>query len=513
MRRVVLPRVGTVAAWRREARALARAGVAPEDLVWSVGEAAPDLFADAAGDGGAGAGDAPVAGMSDGLFAAGDGAAGAASATATPSSDPSRELRLPKAAIATIEAALCHSDPERFARAYRLVLALSAGRAAWGDRSDRDVRWALEAARSVGRDVHKMHAFVRFRELPARGPRRAFAAWFEPEHPCLERGAPFFAKRFGDMDWVIATPHLTARFENGRLSFEETGETRPPPEDATEDLWRTYYASIFNPARLMVKAMCAEMPKKYWKNLPEAELIPGLVAGAEARVRAMAEAAPAAAPDRRALALRDHAARVLAKPAPEGPVATLAQEVGACARCGLCRHATQAVPGEGPVGAPLMIVGEQPGDREDLAGRPFVGPAGAVFDRSLARAGVERSAAFVTNAVKHFKFTPRGRRRIHQRPDAGEVEACRWWLDLERQLVRPRVVLAMGATAAEALTGQGGALSRRRGRVETLADGTELLVTWHPSYVLRLRERDAQARAEAEIAGDLALARQLSEQG
>ena len=480
MREVVLPRVGTVAAWRREARALAQDGVPAEAVLWSRGEGAQDLFAGAE----------PVAVPRE-----------------------ARRLSLPKAAIQTIETALCHSDPERFARAYRLILRLSAREVMWGDRADRDVRTLLEHAKAVGRDIHKMHAFVRFREVEGEGERRAFAAWFEHDHPCLERGAPFFAKRFGDMDWVIATPDLTARFTDGTLRFEETKAPERPPEDATEELWRTYYASIFNPARVMVKAMCAEMPRKYWKNLPEAELIPSLIDGAEARVRAMAEAQPAMVPDRRALALRDHAARVLAKPGADGPVAALAADLQGCTRCDLCRHATQVVPGEGPQEAALMIVGEQPGDHEDLKGRPFVGPAGQVFDRAATLAGVERSAAFVTNAVKHFKFSARGRRRIHQRPDAGEVEACRWWLDLERELVKPRVILAMGATAAEALTGSGKNIARRRGCAELLEDGTEMLLTWHPSYILRLQDKAAQARAEAELVSDLALARSLSEAG
>ena len=142
-----------------------------------------------------------------------------------------------------------------------------------------------------------------------------------------------------------------------------------------------------------------------------------------------------------------------------------------------------------------------------------MGPAGQVFDRAAAAAGVERSAAFVTNAVKHFKFQARGRRRIHQRPGAGEIEACRWWLDLERRLVRPQVILAMGATAAEALTGSGTGIARRRGHVETLEDGTPLLVTWHPSYILRLPDPAARARAEAELVADLTIVRQMSEAG
>ena len=140
-----------------------------------------------------------------------------------------------------------------------------------------------------------------------------------------------------------------------------------------------------------------------------------------------------------------------------GSLEALKAEASACTRCPLHRDATQVVVGEGPRDAPLMVVGEQPGDQEDLAGRTFVGPAGQLFDRLAEDAGLDRDRAFVTNAVKHFKFTPRGKRRIHQRPDAGEVQACRWWLDLERELIRPKLILAMGATAALSLTGNAGA--------------------------------------------------------
>jgi DNA polymerase len=142
-----------------------------------------------------------------------------------------------------------------------------------------------------------------------------------------------------------------------------------------------------------------------------------------------------------------------------------------------------------------MFVGEQPGDQEDLAGRPFVGPAGQVFDAALAAAGIERGDVYVTNAVKHFKFEPRGKRRIHQKPNAGEISACRFWLDLERAFVRPQLIVAMGATAVASLVGRGGSITRLRGRPHTLEDGTALWVTVHPSYLLRMPDR-AQAAIE-----------------
>jgi uracil-DNA glycosylase len=168
---------------------------------------------------------------------------------------------------------------------------------------------------------------------------------------------------------------------------------------------------------------------------------------------------------------------------------TLHEAEASCTRCELFRNATQVVPGEGPTEAKLMMVGEQPGDQEDLAGRPFVGPAGRVLDRALAGAGIDRKTVFVTNAVKHFKFEPRGKRRLHKKPNAYEIERCRWWNELERAIVKPALVVALGATAARSLLGRTVSISKVRGEVLTLND-MRLLVTVHPSYLLRIEDED-----------------------
>ena len=168
-------------------------------------------------------------------------------------------------------------------------------------------------------------------------------------------------------------------------------------------------------------------------------------------------------------------------------------EAMGCTRCDLYRCGTQTVFGEGPLDARILFVGEQPGDQEDLAGRPFVGPAGQLFDRALADAGVDRAATYVTNAVKHFKFERRGKRRIHQKPDGGEIAACRWWIEQERALIRPPVTVALGATAARSLFGKVVTISALRGRPHEAADGGETWVTVHPSFLLRVRDdREAE---------------------
>lgn len=173
----------------------------------------------------------------------------------------------------------------------------------------------------------------------------------------------------------------------------------------------------------------------------------------------------------------------------------LFDEARHCRRCNLYKYATQTVFGEGPLNAPIMFVGEQPGDQEDIAGRPFVGPSGALFDAALEAAGIDRSAVYVTNAVKHFKFEARGKRRIHNKPDGGEIEACRWWIDHERELIRPQVTVALGATAARSLLDKTVTISRVRGVPIRATDGSEVWVTVHPSFLLRIPE-EARKREE-----------------
>lgn len=197
-------------------------------------------------------------------------------------------------------------------------------------------------------------------------------------------------------------------------------------------------------------------------------------------------------------------------PAPRS-LAEARRLAAACTRCDLYRNATQTVFGEGPISARLMLVGEQPGDKEDLAGRPFVGPAGLVLDRALAAAGIERNSVFLTNGVKHFKNEPRGKKRLHRRPDPGEIDICRWWLDLERKFVRPAVIVALGATALRSVTGRAATVSSFRRRPSRLPDGTTLIATIHPSYLLRMPDRSAADVEFGRLVADLRLAARIAE--
>lgn len=420
------------------------------------------------------------------------------------------EVSVPAAFVDLAREVILHRSADRFDLLYRLLWRLRDEPDLIRVISDRDVAEAMERAKNVSRASHKMKAFVRFRQVEdAQG--EAWVAWFEPPHRVLEKTAPFFQRRFTTMRWSILTPDGSAFWDGERLAFGPPAtRDMAPAEDEVEEFWKTYYASTFNPARLKLKAMKGEMAKGYWKNLPEAALIPELVAASSVRTEVMVTA-PVPEPNARfarAVAPDLHAGRPDTDAVPDS-LAEVERGVQACRRCPLYRDATQGVCGQGPKGARLMIVGEQPGDHEDLAGRPFVGPAGRVLDEALEEAEIDRADVYVTNAVKHFKHEPQGKRRLHKTPNAGEVQACRWWLDAERRLIRPRLVLALGATAGLAVLGRKPAVTKERGRLLTLEDGSAGMVTVHPSYLLRLPDAVSKAEARRGFVDDLIAASRL----
>lgn len=410
--------------------------------------------------------------------------------------------RVPAGFLSLAEAVLCHRDPQRHGLLYRLLWRIGEGETGLLERAtDPDVHRARDLEKSVRRDSHKMKAFVRFREIT--GEQDAFVAWFEPEHYILDRVAPFFARRFTGMRWAILTPYRSARWDGHALAFGEGGHRHDAPaDDAQEALWRTYYANIFNPARLNPRMMRQEMPQKYWKLLPESQLLPDLIRGAGARVQQMAERPPEA--PRRKIP----AAAVPAPAPPMEPGTTslpaLKHALSQCRRCPLWQPATQAVAGEGTEQARIMIVGEQPGDEEDLTGRPFVGPAGKLFMRALDTLGIDRRQLYITNAVKHFRFEQRGKRRLHRNPEAAHVDACHAWLEQEIAILRPEAIVCLGATAARAVFGTRFRLRQQRGQWHVLADGLRAFATYHPSAVLR-RHGDDNDASYALFERDLAL--------
>jgi DNA polymerase len=453
--------------WRTAARALALNNVAPAEVTWRVASNEPELFQP--------------------------------SELAPPIESPHGTFNVPAKFVELAQSAMLHRDPQRFAILYRLLWRLRGNHELLDVATDPDVAQVAAMAKAVRRDEHKMHAFVRFREI-GRDPKSRYVGWFEPEHHIVELAAPFFARRFADMAWSILTPDVCAHWDGHAVSFTPgVSKSDAPSEDRLEETWRSYYASIFNPARLKVKAMQAEMPKKYWRNLPEASLIKPLIAGA-GRATGDMIARGATEPHKsqrrpEPMKRKDSAAN--------DSIEALREEARGCRACHLWKNATQTVFGEGPQHAQVMLVGEQPGDKEDLAGKPFVGPAGQMLDRALQEAGVNRDKVYVTNAVKHFKFVPRGKIRLHQKPNTQEIKACRPWYERELKSIKPDLVVAMGATAAQSVLGKITPINKSRGRMIDLEDGTKALVTVHPSYLLRLPDEATRAREYERFVDDL----------
>ena len=419
-------------------------------------------------------------------------------------------LRVPPRFLDLADLVCRHSEPTRYDLLYAALLRLRETPRFLEIASDPLVRRLEDMERAVRRDRHKMTAFVRFREIDAPEGTR-FVAWFEPSHYIEELTAPFFVDRFASMQFAILTPRTSILWD-GALRFGPGARREDaPPLDDFAGAWDVYYRSIFNPARLMKRAMLKEMPKKYWANLPETRHIPAMSSGAQLRETQMVAALPAAI-EPGAIKIAERFAEARKAVAPLDAYGTLVREAKACRLCSLADCATQTVFGEGPMQARAIFVGEQPGDQEDLQGRPFVGPAGVLLRSALREAGFSEGECYLTNAVKHFKFVPRGKRRIHKTPGAREIDHCRWWLERELALVESPLVVTLGASALRAVAGPTARLSDMRGRPIALGART-LLPTIHPAYLLRLPDptaKDAETRA---FASDLKQAAFLAKGG
>lgn len=466
--------------WREHARALCLKGVEPHYVEWRTPSEGKSLF---------------DRDMSDDRL--------------LPRLMPFPSVRVPKAFLELGRRVSCHVDRSRFHRLYRLLWRLQTTKHLLDNVMDDDVAWLNACEKNIRRDIHKMHAFVRFRkagETP--DGRECFAAWFEPSYRIVELATPFFQRRFANMNWVIVTPEASAHWDGEALTFGPGGSKDDvPSEDSLEDGWKTYFRSIFNPSRVKISAMTSEMPKKYWKNLPEAALIPELLQSAEKRSREMvANSVTEEHPLAARLDARKSSVAISQDEEGARTLEDLSQLAAGCEKCPLYQDASQTVFGEGRADARLMIVGEQPGDQEDIAGAPFVGPAGQLLDECLSAADIARDEAYVTNAVKHFKFELRGKRRIHQSPRVSEIDHCRWWLNEERRLVQPDLIIALGASAARSVLGRSVRIADVRGEILSTGDGARVLVTVHPSFLLRLQDRQAQQREVARFVEDLRLA-------
>ncbi len=496
MRTVRLEHATDLAGFRHAARTLVQAGIQPTEVHWAVAASLPTRTGDAPG--GPDAGGTPgFCGGTD-LFDTGAAQPGAQGLldglVALTALHPAPAV--PRSFIADCERLVLHRDPGRFALMYRLLWRHAHEPGLRHDALDLDQQLARHMVHAVSRDMHKMRAFVRFREVQEEGGGTLHVAWFEPDHHIVEANAGFFARRFAGMQWAILTPQCSLHWNGSQLDVGPGARrSDAPPPDAGEALWLTYYRHIFNPARLKLDMMRKEMPRRYWHNLPEAQLIGEMAQTALQRSRDMVAAVPST-PRRRIVPLVQAASARGTVP-PEstgtGPIDALHDlyaRAQVCRACAIGACATQAVPGVGPLGVQRMVVGEQPGDHEDLRGQPFVGPAGQLLDQALTQLAWRRDALYLTNAVKHFKYEPRGKIRLHQRPTVAEMQACRPFLDEEIALVKPRTLIALGATAAHALLGRAVKLEEVRGQWHEGIHGLPVLVAWHPSALLRAPPND-----------------------
>ncbi|HET7883157.1 MAG TPA: UdgX family uracil-DNA binding protein, partial [Acetobacteraceae bacterium] len=355
-------------------------------------------------------------------------------------------------------------EPRRFDLLYRLVWHANAG-----DKPPEEAMGRAQGlAYAVRAETHKMRTLLRYLPVEAGGQTR-YIGWYEPAHFVVEANAQLIARRFPTLAFSILTPEGCAHWDTEELRYSQGVSRSTIKDDAGLTSWWASHG-----ARL-------EQQARTGTAIPEAEQL---------------DEAPRA-PDTPALGpvvLPLHA---------DPPLQDAMHEASDCRRCHLYAPATQTVFGEGPAHAKALFVGEQPGDQEDVIGRPFVGPAGQVMDRAMEEAGIDRRTVYITNAVKHFKFEPRGKRRIHKTPETPEIQACRFWLDVELVRLQPKLVVAMGGTAARAVLGRPVTITRERGRPVEMPDGRAAFVTVHPSFILRVPDEEAREREYRALVADL----------
>ncbi|MEO8270855.1 MAG: UdgX family uracil-DNA binding protein [Aureliella sp.] len=436
--------------WRLAARRLLERRVSPGDIQWTDETAQPSLFE---------------------------------TGRSTKAAQGTSTFSVPKVFVEIAKNVCCHRDSRRWALLYRtLWRLLHDERHLLAITTDDDVYALTQMQKAVTRDVHKMKAFVRFRKVVTASSEDSYIAWHRPDHNIVKIAATFFARRFKGMNWSILTPDESVFWDQHSLQYGPgVPASEAPDGDELEELWKTYYASIFNPARVKVAMMKREMPVRHWPTLPEASLIQELLERAPERVESMTQK-------------YEGFAETAMNYMPEHlDLESLREASAGCKACNLFQCASRTVFGEGASAARIVLVGEQPGDREDIEGRPFVGPAGRLLNDALKLAGIERSETYVTNVVKHFKFVEnpnsRGKQRLHKKPNSREIFACRPWLEAELAIIRPEVVVCLGATPAQALFGRDFRITQYRGKVLATDWCPRTLATWHPAAILRMPDQ------------------------
>jgi uracil-DNA glycosylase len=443
--------------WQKNARELLKKNISPRDVIWIEESGQQPLFGGASG-----------------------GAVTAVKHKPQPSdSGASSSFKVPKRFVELARRVAAFRDLKKWDLLYSVLWRIAyENHHLLKIETDDEVIQLLRMEDAVSRDVHHVHAFVRFKKvLDAEGER--YVAWYKPDHKSIRLAARFFAERFASMRWSILTPDGSAHWDGKTLRYAEGVDTPPANEDELEKLWSRYYATTFNPARTNLKMMRSEMPQRFWNNMPELANLGQVLAKAPGRVEEM-------------IAVQRKTPGSGAFVPPHADMQQLREAVMHCEGCELYKHATRPVFGEGPANARVVLIGEQPGDSEDRAGRPFVGPAGEVLNRALAEAGIDRSEVYLTNAVKHFAFEERGKRRIHRTPRLSEVTACKPWMEAELERVAPQIVVCLGATAAKAVFSAQFRLTAQRGKFLESRFAGKTIATYHPSAVLRADSPAAQ---------------------
>jgi uracil-DNA glycosylase len=385
---------------------------------------------------------------------------------------------VPRVLVVLAAQAIQAREPDRFALLYRLVWRAHAGVPVLEDQGDPDVAAVRHLALAVRAEAHRMRALIRYLKT-ADGSR--FLGWYAPAHFVLPANAQVLARWYPRLVVSILTPDGSAHWDAAGLRFGPAVDPAAVPDDAgLRAYWDGFGADLLAAAAPGAPVAEAEAFEEV-RRPPEQPALGPVVPGGFGPQDAALTAA--------------------------------AREAAGCRRCPLGGPATQTVFGEGPAGARVMFIGEQAGDQEDVIGRPFVGPAGQLLDRALEEAGIDRRAVWISNVVKHFKFEQRGRRRLHQTPQAPEIEACRFWLDVERVRLRPALLVLLGATAARAVLGRAVTIGRERGRPIRLSETETALVTVHPSFLLRVPDEAARAREYAAFVADLRVAAGLAGDG
>jgi probable DNA metabolism protein len=474
--------VETFAEWREAARELLVHDVPPELVTWSTPYAGGDLFSGAPSTAGQPHNPSDIP---------------------PPASDKPRHAppSIPRSLMDMLQSAACCRVPDRWAFLYRVIWRWQQGEHDVQSPADEDGARLNAMVKAVRREEHDMHAYIRFRERPAEAGPPRFVAWYEPQHDVLPQVAQHFVSRMGKVSWMIATPEASVLWDGQTL--HNTGplvKNSEDLEDTGEALWLTYYRSVFNPARLNQAVMQQHIPSHRWKNLPEGKIVTHMISEAARGARKVGQY--------EAVGQRKGTTIPIA-PEDAQPERQQPSKLDECRRCELWQFATQAVGGEGPKKAKIMFVGEQPGDQEDLAGQPFVGPAGKLLDQVCEKAGVDRDTIYVTNAVKHFKWEPRGKRRLHKTPVQKEIEACHYWLDKELAHVKPTVIVALGATALKSVMRTANVTLKNSIGHPVFHEGHWIVTTYHPSYVLRVPGEEAKREAFQTMVDSLKLAQDL----